>query len=176
MDSILHSIQKQSLLNSIPTTTTPPPAYSRAASPSADSDTSDDAYVELRPPATTIRINAATTLHGSNNVVCTSPSFDTARLVAVVSSALARSSVQMKEASRRSRNINIEVNCGVTIVGDRNVVGGLPGALLLRRRQMSGTTVPAAMSGKQAEVGCKRKADGEDVDEGKRLTKKAAVS
>lgn len=108
----------------------------------------DDLYDDDEPalPTTSIIIHASTTIHGSNNVVTVSP-VDTTRLAAIVMAALNQKH-QAALVTGRQTNFSFNVNCGMNIVGDRNVVGNVA----LRNRPAmpavaSQSAVKAATSG-----------------------------
>ncbi|KAI7523232.1 hypothetical protein KC331_g18793, partial [Hortaea werneckii] len=85
-------------------------------------------------------LNAAHNIQGSNNLVPTSPSpladatrFTTLLLAAVkqlnsaASDPLSSSASRIFPAAKRAPPLNVDltINCGITIVGDRNVVGNV---------------------------------------------------
>lgn len=200
MATVLQSIQVDQPSGNPSPPATSPPAYSREASPF--SDTSDDSNVAMlqppQTPTTTLRINAPMTIKGSGNIISTHPSLETTRLLTVLSSALMRSRAQEQQshhlqghpttvASRSARNVNIELFCGVTIIGDRNIVGGFPHPLLVRRQQAQQAAASAAASARaraneaamktneQAKAGVKRKAEDGEGNVEEPMAKKVAV-
>ncbi|KAK3077540.1 hypothetical protein LTS18_009961, partial [Coniosporium uncinatum] len=137
-----------------------------------------------------LNINASTTIHGSNNLVSI-PQLDSARLSAILVSALrqhaAQSQTMKADGSMRAAKVNVEIDCGISITGDRNVVGNVP--ISLRRRQGEGVgsstsstapvsavaeAVTAATAGASS-TGAKRRADddGGDQPRAKRVDVKA---
>ncbi|GME24893.1 hypothetical protein GTA08_BOTSDO05047 [Neofusicoccum parvum] len=144
---------------------TPPPAYSTLTShhpaatttatpnPTPTPDDPDELYTSsstaspastggATTPAQTLAIDAATLIHGSNNII-TVPPVDGPRLTAILLSLLhgnlptqqaaaARHQQQQQNqafpvhhpghlpGSDRSRPLSVRINCGVRIVGDRN--------------------------------------------------------
>ncbi|KAF2094922.1 hypothetical protein NA57DRAFT_80089 [Rhizodiscina lignyota] len=179
MDSTLNSAQTQELPTPITSLPTPPPAYTRFSSPFSGSDLSEDP--DMDTPTTTFRIDATTTIQGSNNVVSL---VDSTRLIAMFSAALVQARAQAPTENNTPRNINVELNCGITIVGDRNIVGSLPTALAIRRRQAvaAAAAKAASMAGAtstaeaQANAGVKRKAEDDGEESEERNIKKVAVA
>jgi hypothetical protein len=85
----------------------------------------DDLYDDDEPalPTTNIIIHAPTVIHGSNNVVSVSP-IDTTRLAAIILASLNQRN-QAALVTGRQTNINFNFNCGMNIVGDKNLVGNV---------------------------------------------------
>ncbi|OQN98836.1 hypothetical protein B0A48_15182 [Cryoendolithus antarcticus] len=164
-----------------PTDTLPPPPPYAASGASASDDEADDSDDDEQPLRLTI--NAQQAVHGNNNLVPTSPSplADATRLSAMLVTALK----QVNESSDKRRvRVDLTINCGITVVGDRNVVGGVGlkskgssahgvaaapavGAAAMRSNMNMGATAGCAL---QASAGAKRKAEDEmpDVPEAKR--------
>jgi len=136
--------QKVLLSHPPPDDTLPPPYESDY---STDSDDDDD------EPTTTLTINAPTTIHGSSNLVSLTP-LDTARISTLLLAALNVKAAQEQRRGRRGA-VNIAINCGVSVVGDRNVVGWVGG----RGRVGSGigTSSAAASVASPTESGAERK-------------------
>jgi len=149
-----------------------PPPYTPAddSASDADSDTEEEETDDLH-----LKINASTTIHGSNNLVSI-PQLDSARLSAILVSALrqhaGQSQTMKSDGSMRATKVNVEINCGISITGDRNVVGNVP--ISLRRRQGENVTCPASSAMPVAPIaeavmaatagastGAKRRADGD---------------
>ncbi|EON67380.1 hypothetical protein W97_06633 [Coniosporium apollinis CBS 100218] len=167
MESLLHILSKSAAAaaaNHQPTTVPtlePPPAYT--AHPDLSSDPEDEE--DDCEPSTNITINASTNIQGSYNLIALSHS-DPARLVAVVLGALNASSAR---TSRRG-DVHLNINCGITIVGDRNIVGA-PAASLLKMKAEAGTAPrPSVADGVAPAGGRKRKADdgSDELPEAKR--------
>ncbi|KAF2496308.1 hypothetical protein BU16DRAFT_617762 [Lophium mytilinum] len=167
-------------LRSTTPTTPPPPAYSPTTplpQPSTnlpytananytynpynpfagdDSDSEDD--------DTTVVINASTQIRGSGNVIAM-PLIDAPRISAALFSVL------KSHSTGKRGTVNVQIHCGVSIIGERNVVG-LQGVGL--RPKAAATTPAAATPQKDGEresevveevrstAGMKRKAD-EDI-------------
>ncbi|KAJ9647993.1 hypothetical protein H2201_008445 [Coniosporium apollinis] len=168
MESLLHILSKSAAdaaANHQPTATPtlePPPAYTAHADFSSDPEEEEDEC----EPSTNITINASTNIQGSFNLVAL-PNNDPARLVAVVLGALNTSSAR---TSRRG-DVHLNINCGITIVGDRNIVGA-PAASLLKPRTVAGTAPRPSMADNVAPAEeRKRKADNEsdELPEAKRV-------
>ncbi|OCK80622.1 hypothetical protein K432DRAFT_382031 [Lepidopterella palustris CBS 459.81] len=113
MDSLQHAAQKIHLdtNTTTPSQPTPPPAYTTAAA----TDFSDD-----DDTTTSVILNASTQVRGSFNIITTTP-LDTPRI-----SALFVALMKGAPNAVAPERIKIQINCGVTIVGDRNVVGTIP--------------------------------------------------
>ena len=120
-----HQPQQQ---HSPPPDTAPPPY-----APSDSDDDSDSDNEEDSSPSSPIRltINAAHSIQGSNNLVPTSPTpladatkFSTILLHAVnqINNAFVAPD-DLK--SRRSVRVDLTINCGITVIGDRNVIGNV---------------------------------------------------
>ena len=131
----------------------PPPPYEEEDS-THDSDDEDE---DDEPPLK-LTLNAAHSIHGSNNLVPTSP---TALSDATHFSTLLLHAVQkLNEAadasptSKRRLNVELTINCGVTIVGNRNVVGNVS-----LKPKGSGEKAGVTAAGAEVQLGAKRKAD-----------------
>ncbi|KAI9774460.1 MAG: hypothetical protein M1835_006032 [Candelina submexicana] len=169
-DSFLHAHRKilsDTLSNTTaptpPSSEAPPPAYtppqptnaslptSTTFDPSSlytDDDDDDDINLAPRAPIT-IKVNASTKIVGPGNYLASS-SADTqmggARMVAGILAALKQSGVIGTEG--RARPVEISLNCGVSVAGCRNVVGGK----VKEEREI-------------VKTGMKRKAEEDDVSE-----------
>ncbi|RMY57187.1 hypothetical protein D0865_03251 [Hortaea werneckii] len=134
----------QQLHQQQPTPDSAPPPYM----PSEHDDYEDDSEDEDNEPddhhpsssPLKLTLNAAHNIQGSNNLVPTSPSpladatrFTTLLLAAVkqlnsaASDPLSSSASRIFPAAKRAPPLNVDltINCGITIVGDRNVVGNV---------------------------------------------------
>jgi hypothetical protein len=135
---------------------TDPPPYSLSEDDDDDSDSDNE---EDSPPVQPLKltINAAHSIRGTNNLVPTSPSplSDATKF----STLLLHSINQINNAqnsSRRPLRVDLTINCGITVIGDRNVIG----AVGLRPKGGSDViegAVPDLRS--SAVVGAKRKAE-----------------
>jgi hypothetical protein len=133
----------------------PPPPYT-----DLDEDDNNDDYEALVPHK--LVINAGRTITGAGNLIAPTPPShfaEAARLGSVLLHTLAR----INEGKGRM-TLNLTINCGTTVVGTKNVIGGNFGA-----KPKVGSTLsenaPTADEGKvgaEAVVaGAKRKADDE---------------
>ena len=119
--------------------------------PYAASDASDSDDEEANEPATKITINAASSIRGNNNLVPTAPTlladatqFSTLLLHAV-------NQINNAAAASPGRPVELTINCGFTVIGDRNVVGAVG------MRPKGGPESPTDGGG--VTVGAKRKAE-----------------
>ncbi|KAG9574421.1 hypothetical protein KCU77_g13998, partial [Aureobasidium melanogenum] len=134
MDSLMHSCHKIMLerasaeedsehhpqkLSDIP-----PPAYSAEETLS---DLEDEEEDEDPSPVTLIH-NADTKVHGTGNMIATPPLADATRLstlllAAVQSLNAAKTSASESGSRTPVLQVNLTINCGITVVGDKNVIG-----------------------------------------------------
>lgn len=140
--------------------TAPPPPYT-----DADSDAGD---YEQQQPHHKLTINAEHKITGQGNLVPLNPSVlaDATKFSAILLSAIARlNSAANADGDGQTRQlcVDLTINCGVAVVGSRNVVGNIG----LKRK----APVPMPDGSKAAEVvlgsegavgGAKRKADDGD--------------
>ncbi|KAK4560441.1 hypothetical protein LTR86_005637 [Recurvomyces mirabilis] len=197
MDPLQHLSQKlsaertyQSLRQQQPTPpTTAPPPYTPSERNDVDTDTDSDDEGEPTPssPPVKLTINAAHRIQGSNNLVPTSPTplADATKFSAVLLAAVQQlnAAAAAAEAStgtaRRALNVDLTINCGITVIGDRNVVGnvGLKAKSSLAANDVAGASngnvvAPTHGHGSPSAVvvGAKRKGgdvwDGDDDAEG----------
>jgi hypothetical protein len=149
-------------MDSLPITTTTttttetemplPPPYTPSTNPFISPAEEEE---EEEHPSTNITFNSPVTIHGSNNIV-SFPSLDLIRMAATIIA-----TVSQKAGLEPSKNTSIQVNYGVTVIGDKNVVGSV-GIRPLGPRQQQGqqaATVAAAPSGNGASFSLKRKAE-----------------
>lgn len=127
-----------------------PPPY--AASEASDSDDEDDNEPATRPLKLTI--NAAHSIHGSNNLVPTPPTplADATKFSTLLLHAVNQINNAVAASPRRPLRVDLTINCGITVIGDRNVVG----AVGLRPKSVP--EIPTAVA-PPACVGAKRKAE-----------------
>lgn len=175
MDSITHLSQKilaerahnASQRQHQPPPSTAPPPYSESDSDSDDFDSDD----ESSPPVK-LTLNAAHSIQGSGNLVPTSATpladatkFSTLLLHAVnqINAANNRATASSRTPTcRRPLRVDLTINCGITVVGDRNVVGNvgvkpkLPNGAPLLPPTEEARTIPTAPP---AVAGAKRKPD-----------------
>lgn len=173
MDSLTHFTQKIMIERArqglqpqasdpIPETAPPPYTPSEDNNNDDDSDSDSDSDEELDDPPIKLTINAANSIQGSNNLVPTSPSplADATKFSALLLHAVNRINAAGSGSRSKGRvNVDLTINCGVTIVGDRNVVGNVglkaksPGALPQR----------AAAGGEERDVSAGAKRGVDDV-------------
>lgn len=145
----------------------PPPPYTDSDSDS-DSDSNSDEEEPMK-----LTINANHSIHGSNNLVPTSPStladatkFSTILLNAInqLNNAAAAATPANTSQSRRLR-VDLTINCGIAVVGNRNVIGNIgvkPKAPTLTRDGfVSADGRPMGAEPEGVVAGAKRKADDE---------------
>lgn len=166
MDSITHLTQK--ILAERARQQQPTPPASEAPPPySLDDEMDSDSEEEPAPLPVKLTINAAHTINGSNNLIPTSPAvlqdatkFSTLLLHAVnqinAANTLANSEAAQSSKMRRAIHVDLTINCGVTVAGDRNVIGHVG----VRPRNQA---LVATCGGEGAVVaGAKRKAEEDD--------------
>ena len=134
----------------------PPPPYSESEN---DSDADEDDDEEEPESPMKLTINATNSIQGSHNLVPTSPTplsdatkFSTLLLHAVKQLNAAAEA----NKSLGSLKVDLTINCGITVIGDRNVVGNVG---LKPKAPGAGGAAPAP-----AIAGAKRKADDEPVE------------
>jgi hypothetical protein len=94
----------------------------------------DDEEEEEFAPTTNITIHAPISIHGSHNVI-SGPMMDPTRLAGLLISSLNQ---KYTVTSSRQSNITIQINCGMNVVGERNIVGNVG---LRPRTVLSGATL-----------------------------------
>lgn len=186
MDSITHLShkliaerarqQQQQRQQQNSTSETAPPPYTCSEE---DSDFDEDDCDEPSMPVK-LTLNAAHSIHGSNNLIPTSPTpladatrFSTLLLHAVnqinAATAASNSTADRRSRGRRGVKVDLTINCGLTVIGDRNVIGNVG----VRPKNPVG----AVSSNAAAVVGAKREAEAEAPDcEGERASKRFAPS
>ncbi|KAH0371141.1 hypothetical protein KCU65_g2107, partial [Aureobasidium melanogenum] len=133
MDSLMHSCHKimlerasteedgehhpQELLD------IPPPAYCAEENLSDLEDEEDE-----DPSPVTLILNADTKVQGTGNMIATPPLADATRLstlllAAVQSLNAAKTSATESGLPSPTLQVNLTINCGITVVGDKNVIG-----------------------------------------------------
>ena len=134
-----------------------PPPYT----PSDSGDDSDEEQEDEPSSPLKLTINAAHSVQGSNNLVPTSPTpladatkFSTILLHAINQINSAATVSHLK--SRRAVKVDLTINCGITVIGDRNVIGNVGLKPKLPPNAICG---PGAELGTSATVGAKRKAE-----------------
>ncbi|KAK4507436.1 hypothetical protein PRZ48_001171 [Zasmidium cellare] len=145
-----------------PPSTAPPP-YSESDMESDDEDDSDDETSSSSPLKLTV--NAAHSIQGSGNLVPTSATpladatkFSTLLLHAVnqINAANKLASTSTTPTCRRPIKVDLTINCGITVVGDRNVIGNVG----VKPKAPNGVAAPALPASTAAAVaGAKRKSE-----------------
>lgn len=95
----------------------------------------DEDDEEEPEPSITFTIHAPTTVHGSNNIIAIPPP-DVARLTAAMIGSIS-------QKLNLARNINVQINCGVSVIGDKNIVGN-PAIRPLLKQQPAVCSLAAA--------------------------------
>lgn len=185
MDQITHLTQKmlaeRARQQQSPPETAPPP-YS-AADDDSDADSDDEDDEPWMPVKLTI--NAAHSIQGSNNLVPTSPTpladatkFSTLLLHAVnqINAANCTANANTERAfakPRRSLKVDLTINCGITVIGDRNVIGNVG----LKPKSPNGVPpgITTTVNNTATVAGAKRKADDATEVEGEPAPKKVAA-
>ncbi|KAF2145643.1 uncharacterized protein K452DRAFT_315841 [Aplosporella prunicola CBS 121167] len=147
----------------------PPPAYATAVNvvpgsgfdheqsidPGASDITDlDEGEEEENTEPKCLDIDASTTIHGSQNIIAIQP-VDGPRITALLVSLLQGQANTQAYAQQQPRppptlptllhghKINVRIDCGVRIVGDRNVLGG-PGIIRPKTNGANGSTSATA--------------------------------
>ncbi|KAM0723164.1 hypothetical protein Q7P37_001364 [Cladosporium fusiforme] len=148
----------------------PPPPYTDSDSDS-DSDSDDEEPMKLI-------INANHSIHGSNNLVPTSPSAlaDATKFSAILLNAInqlnnaattAPNAPHVPSPTPRRLRVDLTINCGIAVVGNRNVIGNIglkpKAATLTQNGFVPADGQPTAPEPEGVVAGAKRKAE-EDED------------
>ena len=148
-----------------PPETAPPPPYSPPESDESDEDSDDDPYEEPSSLPLKLTIDASNSVQGSNNLVPTSPTQlpDAAKISSLLLHAVNQINQSGHETSggRSPLRVDLTINCGNTIVGDRNVIGNVG----LRHGTPTagfGSPIPGPQLGGPVTIGAKRKVVDED--------------
>ena len=150
--------------------TAPPPPYTESTS-----DSDDDSDDEEEEPMKLV-INANHTVHGSNNLVPTSPSIlaDATKFSAILLSAVTQLNNAVAAANAQTGQphclrVDLTINCGIAVVGDRNVIGNIglkPKAPTLTPNGFTAAvTDDTTMGAESAVAGAKRKANDDDEED-----------
>lgn len=132
MSDLTHLTQKIMAERARQQTTAPAPSVDATAPPPPyqddddDADSDDDSDDDTPTHPINLTINAANQIHGHNNLVPTTPSpmMEASRFSTVLLQAITQLNNANALQSRKPRiKVNLTVNCGTTIVGDRNVIG-----------------------------------------------------
>lgn len=146
-----------------PIHTAPPPPYTESESDS-DSDSDEGDNKDEEPMK--LVINANHSIHGSNNLVPTSPSAlaDSTKFSTILLNAITQlnsaANAQLGQ-TRRPLRVDLTINCGIAVVGNRNVIGNVglrPKAPTLTR---DGFVAASSVEGTEggAVAGAKRKTE-----------------
>ncbi|KAI5206578.1 hypothetical protein AUEXF2481DRAFT_8635 [Aureobasidium subglaciale EXF-2481] len=102
----------------------PPPAYSAEDSltDSEDEDEDED------PSPITLVLNTDTKVQGTGNMIASPPLADATRLSALLLAAVqslnaAKTSATQSDSPTPTLHVNLTINCGITVIGDRNIIG-----------------------------------------------------
>lgn len=154
----------------LPTPQMDPPPYEDSFSDLDPDEFGDD---EGPHQPLTLTINNASSVHGSNNLVQTPPppfseisALSTAVLQAMKEVITSTNLSTATTPGRRQRilKVDLTINCGISVIGDRNVVGGIG----LRHKGATTAIAPGSSSavadstaaaGDAASLGAKRKAE-----------------
>lgn len=153
----------------LPTPQIDPPPYEDSLDSDAELDSEDDDEHEPRAQEPLkLVINTASSVHGCNNLVQTPPppftditNLSTSMLQALNQINAANNTSAASSSGRpRMLKVELQVNCGITVIGDRNVVGGIG----LRHKGATATapgpsTAETAPKIDAASAGAKRKAE-----------------
>lgn len=181
IEQLCHKLNAERTYQSLRQQPTPPETAPPPYTPSdADSDASDDDDDDNEPatPSSSplkLTINAAHSIQGNNNLVPTSPTpladatkFSTILLAAVKQLNCIADIAGGSRRARRTVKVDLTINCGVTVIGDRNVVGNVglkPKVGIPAQATAAPGAVVGCPSDGAAVVGAKRKADAELVEE-----------
>ncbi|THX94071.1 hypothetical protein D6C98_08258 [Aureobasidium pullulans] len=133
MDSFMHSCQKILLERAAAANgqqhpqdiTDLPPAYTAQDTLSDSEDEDDD---DEDPSPITLVLNTDTQVHGTGNMIATPPLADATRLSALLLAAVQSLSAAKTAATKPGSKtpilqVNLTINCGITVTGNNNVVG-----------------------------------------------------
>jgi len=170
MNSLPHALQKilieRAISSPLPTptqspTTDAPPAYT--ARPDTNPNEEEDEDETEDPDPVSLVLNAATTVRGSDNIVSllSTPLADATRFSTLLLAAVQRLNAAAEEEAsiagkcRPILKVNLTINAGLNVLGNRNVVGNAP----VKRPVPQGTSVSTEIT----VIGKKRSAE-EDED------------
>jgi len=180
-ERVYRSLQQQ---QPAPPTTAPPP-YTPSETNNVDTDTDtdfededeDEDEDEPTPSSSSsspikLTINAAHSIQGSNNLVPTSPTplADATKFSAVLLAAVKQlnAAAETSTGAKRALKVDLTINCGITVIGDRNVVGNV-GLKAKTSVHVAAAASPidrqSSLPAAAAVIGAKRMAE-DDGDEG----------
>ena len=138
-----------------------PPPYTATdidVDPCSDDDEDVEADTSLPSPLK-LTINAAHSIRGSHNLVPTtaSPLTDVTKFSALLLHSINQinAAAVTTGSERRRLRVDLTINCGITVIGDRNVIG----AVGLRPKLEADGKAGNGVVSKNAVVGAKRKAE-----------------
>jgi len=151
-----------------------PPPYE------SDEDDEDEDDENKASPTLKLTINAPRNIRGSGNIISTGNA--THSIAAEIRNALSRSVERVNNTDGphqaphvRRTIVHLTINCGLTIIGNQNVVG----PVAVKPKPAPGTTSAAPAAAPQADAvqGAKRKADDcvEEVSAAKRVNTRSAA-
>ena len=162
---LCHKLNAERTHQSLRQQPTPPEMAPPPYTPSdTDSEPDDDEERDTSSPLK-LTINAAHSIQGSNNLVPTSPTplADATRFSTILLAAVNQINNAATEGKAKGPlRVDLTINCGITVIGDRNVVGNVG---LKPKPAAQATAGPGATLASQpvnAVAGAKRKV--EDVD------------
>ncbi|THX09176.1 hypothetical protein D6D13_06301 [Aureobasidium pullulans] len=133
MDSFMHSCQKILLERAAAASgqqhpqdiTDLPPAYTAQDTLSDSEDEDDD---DEDPSPITLVLNTDTQVQGIGNMIATPPLADATRLSALLLAAVQSLNAAKTAATKPGSQtpvlqVNLTINCGITVTGNNNVVG-----------------------------------------------------
>lgn len=156
--------QQQQPATHQPIHTAPPPPYTESEDSDSDSDSDSDHDEEPMK----LTINASHAVHGSNNLVPTSPSAlaDATKFSTILMNAVSQlnNAANARLGQTRPLRVDLTINCGVTVVGNRNVIGNVGIRPKAPTLTANGLVPPPAETGAEAGqapavAGAKRKAE-----------------
>jgi hypothetical protein len=178
MDPIAQLSQKlaaEQVYQSIRQQPTPPETAPPPYTPSdLDSDSEDEDEADEEPMKLTI--NAAHRVQGSNNLVPTSatPLADATRFSTLLLTAVNQINRTAEARPRRGLKVDLTINCGITVVGDRNVIGNVAVKPRTPAQAVAGPSV-ATCSASSSVAGAKRKAEDDESSLDGREVKRASL-
>ena len=134
MDSLMHSCQKimrervaagTNEQHPQDITDLPPPAYTAE---DTLTDSEDENEEDEDPSPITLVLDASSQVHGTGNMIATPPLADATRLSALLLAAVQSLSAAKTAATKPGSQtpilqVNLTINCGITVTGNNNVVG-----------------------------------------------------
>ncbi|CAK4034604.1 Hypothetical predicted protein [Lecanosticta acicola] len=156
----------------------PPPPYSESdndADPDSDDEEDEEEGEDYESPMKLV-INATNTIKGSNNLVPTnnpSPLADASKFSTLLLHAIKQiDAANAADSTKPNRGLKVDltINCGITVIGDRNVVGNVG----LKPKGASAGSASASAS-TAVVAGAKRKAEDGVPSEAEPAVKKVSM-